>query len=78
MAQLDLLSFIPCKTFAALLRCNAVASTKYHEATSELMSLAGQLRAAGFAEAKHNCEICLDECKRTAAAMRAHKTTHGC
>ena len=78
MAQLDPLSFSPCERYGALLDRNVIASTKYYEATSELVSLSGQLNAEGFAEAKRNCEACLDECKRTAAAMRAHKIAHGC
>ncbi len=77
MAQFDLPSFSPCRTYGALLDRNAVASSKYHEATSELVSLAGQQKA-GFAEAKRNCEISLDDCKRTIAAMRAHKAAHRC
>ena len=69
---------IPCATYSALLDRSAVASAKYYEATSELVSLAGKQKAAGFAEAKRNCETCLDDCKRTTAAMRAHKVVHGC
>lgn len=78
MAELDLTFLGACETYGALLDRNAVASAKYHEATSELVSLAGQEKAARFPEAKRNCETCLDECKRTAAAMRAHKAAHGC
>lgn len=70
--------FRPCYRYSALLNRNAAASGKYHEATSDLMSLAGQGKAANFAEAKRSCEICLDECKRTAGAMRAHKAAHRC
>ncbi len=68
----------PCKTYNALLDRNAVASGKYHEATCELMSLAGKREDARFAEAKRYCEICFKNCKRTVAAMRAHKATHRC
>jgi len=68
----------PCKTYGALLERNVMASRKYHEATSALVSLAGHDIAAGFAEAKRDCEACLDECKRTASAIRAHKAAHGC
>ena len=78
MAELDLSFFSPCGTFGALLDRNVVASTKYHEASSELLSLAGQQKAAGFAKAKQNCKNCLDECKRTTAALRAHRAAHGC
>ena len=78
MAEFDLTFLRPCKTYRALLELNAVASAKYHEATSELVSLAGQEKATGFAESKRNCETCLDECRRTAGAMRTHKATHGC
>ena len=70
--------FVPCKTYSALLDCHSMASGKYHEATSELVSLAGQRKYALFAEAKRNCEICLRDCNRTAAAMRAHKAAHRC
>lgn len=65
-------------TYSALLNDNAAASSRYHAATSELMSLAGQQNAARFNESKQNCEDCLDDCKRTAAAMRTHKAAHGC
>ena len=78
MAEFDLTFLRPCKTYGALLDHNATASARYHDATSELVSIASQENAAGFAEAKRNCEICLDECKRTASAIRAHKATHGC
>ena len=78
MAESHLSLFSPCTTYSALLDRNAVATSRYHHATSELMSLAGQQNAAGFAEAKSNCESCLDECKRTAGAMRTHKAVHGC
>ncbi len=78
MAEFDLTFLSPCRTYGALLDRNAVASARYHKATSELVSLAGRQKAAGFAEAKQNCEACLDECKRTVAAMRAHKAAHQC
>ena len=78
MADFDLQFFSPCQTYGALLDRNVVASARYHQATSELVSLAGHQKAAGFAEAKRNCETCLDECTRTAAAMRAHRAAHGC
>ena len=78
MAESHFSPFGPCIKYSALLDRNATASTRYHEATSELLSLAGQRNAAGFAEAKRHCVCCLDECKRTAAAMRAHKAAHGC
>ena len=68
----------PCITYSALLDRNATASTKYHEAISEMVSVAGHQNAEGFAEAKRYCESCLHECKRTAAAMRTHKAAHGC
>lgn len=68
----------PCVAYSALLERNCVASSQYHEATSELVSLAGQKNAESFAEAKRHCESCFDECKRTTAAMRAHKAAHGC
>lgn len=78
MAAFSLPSFVPCEIYSSLLIFNAVASGEYHEATSELMALAGQGKYALFAEAKRNCETCLDNCKRTTAAMRAHKASHGC
>ena len=76
--HLSLSFFIPCQTYGALLDRNVTASAKYHEATSELMSLAGTQKTAEFAEAKRNCEACLDDCKSTATAVRAHKAAHGC
>ena len=78
MAESHLSRFVPCGAYGALLDRNAVASAKYHGATSELMSLVGQGDDARFAEVKRNCAACLDECHRTAAAMRAHKAAHGC
>ena len=78
MAESNLPSFRPCHIYRVLLDHNVVASSQYHEATSQMFSLAGQQKAAGFAEAKRNCEARLDECKRTVAAMRAHKAAHGC
>lgn len=78
MAESDLSIFGPCHTYSILLDRNALASAKYHEATSQLVSLAGRQNAAGFAEAKRHCETCLAECKRTASAMRAHRTAHRC
>lgn len=78
MAEFDLPSLSFCKTYGVLLDRNVVASSRYHDATSELMSLAGTQKATEFAEAKRNCETCLDDCKRTVTAMRAHRTAHGC
>ena len=78
MAEFNLPFSIPCKTYSALLDRNALASAKYHEATSELTSIAGLGKAALFAVAKRHCETCLANCKRTAAALRTHKAAHGC
>ncbi len=78
MAESSLPRFSPCHTYSALLDRNAVASSQYHAATSQLVSLAGQDKAGAFAEAKRNCDTRLDECKRTTAAVRAHKAAHGC
>jgi hypothetical protein len=68
----------PCIAYSALLDRSCVASSEYYEAVSALVPLAGKQKAASFAEAKRNCEISLKNCKRTAAAMRAHKVAHGC
>ena len=78
MPEFDPSFFTPCAKYGALLDRNVVASGRYHEATSELVSLAGQDKAANFAEARRRCETCLDECRRTAGAMRAHRAAHGC
>ena len=67
-----------CKRYSVLVDRHSIASSRYHHATCELISLAGQWKPARFAEAKQNCESCLDDCKRTAAAMRLHKANHGC
>ena len=77
MAEFDF-SLSPCQIYGALLDRNAAASSRYYDATSDLVSLAGKQEAARFAGAKQNCEACLDECIRTTAAMRAHKAAHGC
>lgn len=78
MAESHFPLFGPCIRYSALLDRNVTASSRYQDATSKLLSLAGQQNAAGFAEAKRNCEACLDECIRTTAAMRAHKAAHRC
>lgn len=78
MAERYLSLFGPCITYSALLNLNAMASAKYHAATSELVSLAATGAPVRFAEAKRNCKTCLRTCKRTTAAMRAHKAAHGC
>ena len=67
-----------CKRYSVLLDQHSIASTKYHEATSRLISLAGQSKPDRFAEAKQNCKSCLNDCKRTSAAIRVHKANHGC
>lgn len=67
-----------CKKYSFLLDRHSIASTKYHQATCRLISLAGQSKPVPFAEAKQNCEICLNDCKRTAAAVLNHKAAHGC
>lgn len=78
MAESHFSLFGPCITYSALLDRNVVAASRYHEATSQLVSLAGHQKAENFTEAKRYCEACFDECKRTAAAVRAHKAVHGC
>ena len=67
-----------CKTYNFLVDRHSVASTKYYEATTELVFLAGKQKQVRFADAKRNCETCLTNCKRTAEAMHAHKALHGC
>lgn len=78
MAESHLPLFGPCITYSALLDHHCVASANYYEAVSVLVLLAGKQTGASFAEAKQNCEICLRNCKRTATAMREHKTAHRC
>lgn len=78
MAESHTPLFGPCITYSSLLDRNCMASSRYCKALSELLFLAGRQNRAGFAEAKRNCEICLTNCKRTAAAMRAHKAAHRC
>lgn len=78
MVESHLPLFVPCTTYGALLDCHSVASSKYFQAVSELLLLAGKQNRAGFGEAKRYCEICLRNCKGTAAAMRTHKAAHGC
>ena len=67
-----------CKRYSVLLDRHSVASTRYHQATSRLISLAGQSQPDRFAEAKQNCDACLNHCKQTAAAMRIHRANHRC
>jgi hypothetical protein len=78
LAESHLPPFGPCITYSALLDRRAIASSEYFEALSELLFLAGKQNSARFGEAKRNCEICLRNCERTVAAMRAHKAAHGC
>ena len=78
MAQSLIPSFRPCKTYSTLLDRHSAALTIYCKAVSELTLLAGKQKAVRFAEAKQDCETCLDDCQRTAAAMRTHKAAHGC
>lgn len=78
MAESHFSLFGPCTTYSALLDRNCVASSEYYAALSELVLLAGTENGALFAEAKLNCQICLRNCKRTTAAMRAHKAAHRC
>ena len=70
--------FFPCRTYSALLDHVFAASSMYCKAVSELVFLAGKEKSARFAEAKRNSAICFRNCKRTAAAMHAHKAAHGC
>ncbi len=45
-----------CERYSVLLDRHSIASTKYHQATCRLFSLAGQSKPDRFAEAKQNCE----------------------
>jgi hypothetical protein len=67
-----------CDTYHALLDRNHMACSRYYDATTELLMVARQGSAAGFDLAKRNCKVCLEDCKRTAAAMHDHKLAHGC
>ena len=78
MVECPLLNFRFCATYSALLDRHSVASSNYHDAASELVLLAGKQKSARFAEAMRKCQICLMNCKRSAAAMHAHKAAHGC
>ena len=78
MAEAHVLFFAPCKTYSTLLDRHSVASGIYCKAVSELVFLAGKQKGESFQEAKRNCEILHRNCKRTAAAMHAHKAKHGC
>ena len=62
MAESHLPFLGPCETYSALLDRHSVASSRYHQATSELVFLAGKQWSARFAEAKRHCEICLSNC----------------
>ena len=67
-----------CTTYSALVDRHSVATGRYYEAVADLVLLAGKQKGARFAEAKQICVICLAKCKRTAAAMHAHKAAHRC
>ena len=67
-----------CSAYNALVDGVCVASARYHEATSTLVLLAGSKKAASLADAKRDCRIRLEDCRRTKEALTAHKRAHGC
>ncbi len=67
-----------CDTYLVLLDRNCIASADYFQAITKLMRMAGQRDRIAFRDAKHLCESCLVECKRTSTELRDHKTDHGC
>lgn len=78
MAESHLSCCGPCETYSALVDRLSGASSIYFKAVVDLMFLAGKQKAAQFTEAKQNCEICLKNCNRIAAAVRSHKAAHRC
>ena len=67
-----------CAIYNALVRSNCEAVTDYYVATSRLMALAGYGKTGLFAAARRDCKLCLQNCKRTAAVLNAHKAAHRC
>ena len=67
-----------CATYNALLDRNCEASARYFETTHRLMVLAGQGKAVSFEDARRDCKTCLENCRRTAAALHVHQAAHGC
>ena len=67
-----------CATYNALLDRNCHASARYFETTCRLMMLVGKGKTASFEGARRDCKMCLENCRRTAAALHAHQAAHGC
>lgn len=67
-----------CSTYSQLLGKYCSATSNYLKAIEALTKLAGVSSAANFAEAKQECEDCLEECRRTRDTANQHKVRHGC
>ncbi len=67
-----------CHTYSSLLEEHCIATSNYLKAILVLTKLAGHGDAPAFGDAKHQCDSCLDECKRTRGVAEQHKFRHGC
>ncbi len=65
-----------CGICNALLERNFEASSRYHEAITQLHKLAGQHDSSSFDHMKSLCRSCLEECERSTSEFRQHKTDH--
>ena len=67
-----------CEKQWQLIEAVCVASERYYNATTQLVSLAGKSLHGVFANAKIDCYDRLGDCQRAKAALRLHKAAHGC
>ena len=67
-----------CATQQQLIEDICVASSRYYEATSRLVNLAGRSTGTNFVDAERDCRSRLRDCRRAKTALTDHKADHGC
>lgn len=67
-----------CAEYNGLVERHHVATSRYHQAVTKLMALVGQGDFGSFEEARCDCKVRLQDCKRAAAKVYAHQDAHGC
>ena len=67
-----------CTKQQQLLEDICVASSRYYEATSRLVALAGRSTPMNFSDTKDECSARLQDCRHAKTAMRDHRADHGC
>ncbi len=65
-----------CRKCLSLLEDVSVASTRYFEATSRLMRLAGSSSHISFEYAKRECAGLRDDCSVAKLHLRDHQASH--